>query len=190
MATQTNLFDDNGWRYFWGKISATITSAVNSLMPTINGIRTQLTNHVAKVATDSEAGHVVVDTAVSDASANPVQNKAVANAISAVQSSISDLEGCVSGLAAAVIFKGTIGTGGTVTALPGSCQKGWEYIVLTAGSYAGKVCEPGDMLICIKSGNFAIGSDAYNNAWNAVQANVVWLSDTEWNDWLTNTLGV
>lgn len=54
-----------------------------------------------------------------------------------------------------MVFKGTIGTGGTVTALPTTHKQGWTYKVVTAGNYAGQVCSVGDMIICILDGTAA-----------------------------------
>lgn len=75
----------------------------------------------------------------------------------------------VNGLLAAadaMIFKGTLGTGGTVTSLPNSHEAGWTYKVITAGTYAGQVCEIGDMIVCITDGTAA------NNAhWTVIQTN-------------------
>lgn len=73
------------------------------------------------------------------------------------------------GLAAgdAMVFKGTLGTGGTVTALPAVHEVGWTYKVITAGTYAGNVCEVGDMIICSTDGTAA--NDAH---WTVVQANL------------------
>lgn len=67
----------------------------------------------------------------------------------------------------AMVFKGTIGTGGTVTSLPATHYAGWTYKVATAGTYAGKVCEIGDMLICITD-----GTAAYDDHWTVVQSNI------------------
>lgn len=67
----------------------------------------------------------------------------------------------------AMIFKGTLGTGGTVTALPASHEIGDTYRVITAGSYAGVQCEIGDLVICITAGTAA------NNAhWTVAQTNI------------------
>lgn len=67
----------------------------------------------------------------------------------------------------AMVFKGTLGTSGTVTALPATHEVGWTYKVITAGTYAGQTCEVGDMIICITDGTTA------NNAhWTVVQNNV------------------
>jgi hypothetical protein len=50
----------------------------------------------------------------------------------------------------AMIFKGTLGTGGTVTALPTTGYlRGWTYKIITAGTYAGVVYEPGDSIVAV-----------------------------------------
>jgi hypothetical protein len=67
----------------------------------------------------------------------------------------------------ALVFKGSIGTGGDVTALPASHNVGDTYVVSTAGTYAGQVCEVGDMIICKKAGTTAANAD-----WTIVQANL------------------
>lgn len=69
----------------------------------------------------------------------------------------------------AMIFKGTIGAGGTVTALPTTHSAGWTYKVITAGTYAGKVCEVGDMIIAIANRS---GTGNTNADWAVVQANI------------------
>lgn len=73
----------------------------------------------------------------------------------------------VLGASDAMVFKGTLGSGGTVTALPASHAVGDTYKVITAGTYAGVACEVGDMLICITKGTAA--NDAH---WTVVQANI------------------
>ena len=53
-------------------------------------------------------------------------------------------------VANAMTFKGTLGTGGTVTALPTSgYEQGWLYKVITAGTYAGVACEIGDLIVAL-----------------------------------------
>lgn len=54
----------------------------------------------------------------------------------------------------AMVFKGTLGTGGTVTAVPTSnVVKGDTYKVITAGTWAGSTCKVGDLLIALASGS-------------------------------------
>ena len=68
----------------------------------------------------------------------------------------------------AMIYKGTIGTDGTITALPDTTAKtGWTYKVITAGTYAGVTCEVGDMIICLTD-----GSSSTNATWTVVQNNI------------------
>ena len=58
-------------------------------------------------------------------------------------------------LTSALTYKGTIGTGGTVTTLPATHKVGDVYVVLTVGTYAGKTCEVGDYIICNTAGTTA-----------------------------------
>ena len=70
----------------------------------------------------------------------------------------------------AMIFKGTIGAAGdspTVTSLPNTHNAGWTYKVITAGTYASKTCEVGDLIICVKDGTAAADAD-----WTVVQTNI------------------
>lgn len=73
-------------------------------------------------------------------------------------------------VAEALIFKGTIGAAAdnpTDTELPATHKVGWTYKVATAGTYAGKACELGDMIICVKNGTVAADAD-----WTVVQNNI------------------
>ncbi len=76
-----------------------------------------------------------------------------------------------SGIAAsdAMIVKGTIGTNGTVTALPTTYKTGWTYRVTGAGTYAGQVCEIGDLIIALVDRN---GSGNTNSDWCVAQTNI------------------
>ena len=67
-----------------------------------------------------------------------------------------------------VVFKGALTT---TSGLPTvSYKAGWQYIVQEAGTYAGKVCEAGDFIVCVK--NYASGS-ASNSDWAVLQVNIV-----------------
>ena len=69
-------------------------------------------------------------------------------------------------MAGGVIFKGTIGTGGTVAELPSPHSTGWMYKVVASGVYAGQSCEIGDMIICLYDGEISSDTD-----WVVVQGN-------------------
>ena len=67
----------------------------------------------------------------------------------------------------ALDYKGTIGsTGATVTSLPAVHTHGWAYKVVTSGTYAGKQCNVGDMIICVTDGTAADDSH-----WSVVPLN-------------------
>lgn len=88
-----------------------------------------------------------------------------------VQTSVSN------GIAAsdAMIIKGTIGnnveTGihGTVDVLPTTYKTGWTYRVVADGTYAGQICEIGDLIIALVDRN---GSNNLNSDWCVAQTNI------------------
>lgn len=72
----------------------------------------------------------------------------------------------------AMRFKGTLGTGGTISSVPTSgYEAGDVYKIITAGSYAGQTCEVGDMLIAVNDGP-ASGSTVIDADWVVVQGNL------------------
>lgn len=86
--------------------------------------------------------------------------------LSATYAKKSDLDTLVSATDA-MVFKGTLGSGGTITALPDKHKTGDTYRVITAASYAGIKCEVGDLVICI-----ADGTAANNAHWTVAQTNI------------------
>ncbi len=102
-----------------------------------------------------------------------------------VQKAVSD------GIAAsdALIFKGTIGserdsdgniingTEGTVTELPFTYKTGWTYRVIAEGTYAGQVCEIGDLIVALNDSDEPMLDSAGNNItvdsdWCVAQTNI------------------
>lgn len=69
----------------------------------------------------------------------------------------------------AMIFKGTLGTGGTITSLPTTHSAGWTYRVIEAGTYAGVVCEVGDMITALVD---RTGTGNSDSDWSVFQTNV------------------
>lgn len=65
-------------------------------------------------------------------------------------------------------FKGTLGTDGTIEALPEAFRVGDTYRVVTAGTYAGVKCEVGDLVIAMVTKE-ADGTDA---DWTVAQTNI------------------
>ena len=110
------------------------------------------------------------DTTVTSGSSNLITSGAVSSAI---------------GAADAMRFKGTLGTGGTVTALPTTGVKvGDTYRVITAGTYTPltEKCEVGDLII----------ATATTPTWTVAQANIdgaVTASTTTTNGYLAKFTG-
>lgn len=72
----------------------------------------------------------------------------------------------------AMVFKGTLGTGGSVMSLPTNKYKvGWTYKVATADTYASQKCEVGDMIIAIKNGP-STGTTVVAEDWSVIQTNI------------------
>jgi hypothetical protein len=69
----------------------------------------------------------------------------------------------------AMVFKGTLGSGGTETTLPTTYNTGWTFKVVAAGTYAGKVAEVGDMYVALVTRS---GSGNQDSDWAVVQANI------------------
>ena len=85
-----------------------------------------------------------------------------------VEAKIKSLE---SAFAAGTRLLGTVGTEGTVETLPAdSYQLGDMYVVKTAGTYASQVCEPGDLILCVKA---YAEEGAADTDWTVIQNNVV-----------------
>ena len=64
----------------------------------------------------------------------------------------------------AMVFKGVINAN---SALPADHKQGWTYRIGTAGTYANKVCEVGDIIICVTD-----GTAANNDHWAVIQNNI------------------
>ena len=86
---------------------------------------------------------------------------AIPSAVTATTQSASDnstklattafVKTAIDNLPEPMVFKGSLGTGGTITALPvdGSATIGDTYKVITAGTYASKAAKVGDTFICL-----------------------------------------
>ena len=69
----------------------------------------------------------------------------------------------------AMIFKGTLGTGGNPGTLPKTYSTGWTYRVIEAGTYAGQQCEIGDLVIALENRS---GSGNQDADWTVAQTNI------------------
>lgn len=85
----------------------------------------------------------------------------------------------VDGLPEAMVFKGTLGTGGTITSLPtaDATNEGFVYKVITAGTYASKTAKVGDTFVCAKTGTSTYewilipSGDDVEDTWRAIKVN-------------------
>ena len=129
---------------------AAVEATANAAMPKSGGTFTG----AVSVPTPSANAHAATKAYVDQAEADAVQSaKAYADGLLGAND--------------AMVFKGTVGTGGTVTQLPTTHSVGWTYRVITAGFYAGQNCEVGDLIICITD-----GTSANNAHWTVAQTNV------------------
>lgn len=105
------------------------------------------------------AAYKGVDTAVTEGSDNLVTSGAVWSAID--------------NLPEAMVFRGTVGTGGTITTVPvdGSANVGDTYKVITDGTQAGEEVKVGDMITCLTK-------TASANTWVVIPA-----GDTDTDTW-------
>lgn len=164
--------DSEGLKHFWSIIKSTkadkaktlagygiedvyiqdgtIYVAGNSLTPVTS------TEMEGKADIDSPAfeGVPTVPTANADDSSEQIANtEFVQNAINSKLAT-----------ADALVYKGTLGVGGTITSLPSDAKVGYTYKVVTAGTYNDEKCEVGDMLICLTEGE--------TPEWTVVQSNI------------------
>lgn len=85
-------------------------------------------------------------------------------AVGKLEAGLSDVSATITG---GIKVKGSLGTGGTITALPASHSLGDAYYAIAgAPNVSGTALEAGDMVICIKAGTTAKDAD-----WIVVQNN-------------------
>lgn len=74
----------------------------------------------------------------------------------------------------AATFKGTVNAGTDISGLT-AYTAGWYWVVATAGTYAGEVCEVGDMIFCVSDYSSAYSADDFA----IVQNNIDTISNSE-----------
>ena len=132
------------------------SNGINIVYDSVDTI--DVANFTILEATDSAYGVVKLDASVTASGTNPVVGKA-----------IYDYVGDAIAASDAMVFKGTIGTGGTVTALPTTYKTGWTYRVITASTYAGQDCEVGDLIIALVDRD---GTGNLDSDWTVAQTNI------------------
>lgn len=140
------VFTDNNTTYTFanGTNGFTVTPSGGSAQTVT--VTPSITNNVTGSGTNGKVAKFTgantigdgysVDTTVTSGSGNLITSGAVYTAID--------------NLPEPMVFKGSLGTGGTITALPvdGSASIGDTYKVITAGTYASQAAKVGDTFIC------------------------------------------
>ena len=155
----------------------------------------QFTGNAVSVTDDSTNGKTIVDiTAVSDANYVHTDNnytstdKGKVDALgtasakdftTSVTQNSSDLVtsgavfNAIDNLPEPMVFKGTLGTGGTITSLPtaSSSNKGFTYKVITAGTYASQSAKVGDVFTSNATEWVLIpsGDETFTDTWRGIQ---------------------
>ena len=122
----------------------------------IDNLETTL-NVKANLASPTFTGNPKAPTATTDTNSKVIATTAFVHNLVNEKLAASD----------AMIFKGTIGEGGTITELPDTHSTGWTYKVITAGTYAGNECNIGDMIVCLTDGTVASDAD-----WTVIEGNI------------------
>lgn len=160
----------------------TFTSGTNSfsVKPSNGSAQTitvtpSIANNVTKTSADTTAGYIPKFNNTAGVIENGYSVQTTLSSSSTAIPTAAAVSAAIDGKIAAadaMIYKGTLGTGGTVTTVPIKGYKtGWTYKVITAGTYAGHRCEIGDMLIAIKNGP-SEGTSVINADWTVVQSNI------------------
>lgn len=153
------------------------SAALNAVKVTLEG---KLNTHAGEKATTAKCSHVKLSNDFLTATAEAGKkfgdgSDGIAATPLAVKTALEQAKTYTDNSFAAndaMLFKGTIGTGGTVTALPTSgYKKGWTYRVITKGTYATHNCEIGDLIIAIEDGPETQQS-ARGTDWTVAQTNI------------------
>lgn len=123
--------------------SATIASESNGVVT----IKAGVSQSAGKI-TNSTGSNITLGTAAKKGVATSISSSSTDNDL-ATAKAVND---AIIALPSPMVFKGSLGTGGTITELPtaSAANEGYTYKVITAGTYAGQTAGIGDMFICGK----------------------------------------
>jgi hypothetical protein len=149
----------NGAQYaFWNlageQTTPYLAAAVSELVRKCKNVEqnaSTASSDAQRAETARSAAEIARDTAVA---AKDVAVTAKTSAETSAQNAAVAETTALLGLSGATVFKGTLGTGGTITALPtADYLRGWTYRIVTAGTYAGVDYALGDLIIALSSFN-------------------------------------
>ena len=123
--------------------SATIASESNGVVTIKVGVN-QTSGRIA----NSSGSDITLGTAAKKGVATSISSSSTDNDL-ATAKAVND---AITSLPSPMVFKGSLGTGGTITTLPTASEanEGYTYKVITAGTYAGQAAGVGDLFICGK----------------------------------------
>ena len=113
-------------------------------------------HYITKIKASDNVVYDIIDAVSGYQTANDVQN-AIESAITGASS-----------------FQGTVNTPTDISGLT-DYTAGWYWVVATADTYAGQVCEVGDMIFCINDFSSAYSADDFD----VVQNNIDTISNTD-----------
>ena len=130
-----------------------------------------VTSIAAVEGLQTELDNMLVDAALTGTPTAPTASQGTNNTQIATTAYVDTAVAAVnSAIASGVNVRGTLGTGGTIESLPSTDYKlGDMYVIRTAGTYAGQVCEVGDHILCVKAYEAEGASDA---DWSVIQKNI------------------
>ena len=123
--------------------SATIASESNGVVTIKSGV-----NQTSGKIANSSGSDITLGTAAKKGVATSISSSSTDNDL-ATAKAVND---AITSLPSPMVFKGSLGTGGTITTLPtaSAANEGYTYKVITAGTYAGQAAGLGDLFICGK----------------------------------------
>lgn len=123
--------------------SATIASESNGIVT----IKAGVTQSAGKIA-NSTGSNITLGAAAKKGVATSISSSSTNNDL-ATAKAVND---AIIAIPSPMVFKGSLGTGGTITELPtaSAANEGYTYKVITAGTYEGQAASVGDMFICGK----------------------------------------
>lgn len=135
-------------------------------------------NTIAENLIYPDADNVSYDNTVSGLSATDVQSAVDELSLDKADKSDtytkSEVNTLIDNLPEPMIFKGTLGVGGTIQTLPtaSTSNEGWTYKVITDGTYSGQTAKSGDVFVSNGSAWVLIPSgDEDNDTWRAIKVN-------------------
>ena len=131
--------------------SATIASESNGVVTIKSGV-----NQTSGKIANSSGSDITLGTAAKKGVATSISSSSTDNDL-ATAKAVND---AITSLPSPMVFKGSLGTGGTITTLPtaSAANEGYTYKVITAGRYAGQAAGVGDLFI----GGKPEGSSSYS----------------------------